>query len=82
VSRFQLLQNAAKILFRFAIAVQHRGVEVVDPGGDRACDGTFLIGSIAAHHQSAHRAATEAEDREVHSRAAKDTHLHRGSLRP
>src|SRR5439155_23561771 len=39
VRRFEVLQYAAEILFRFAIAVLHRGVEVIDAGGDRACDG-------------------------------------------
>ncbi len=79
VGRFQLLQNAAKVLFQFAIAVLHRGVEVVDAGGDRACDGTLLVGGIAAHHQSAHRAAAEAQHRELHSRAPKHPQLHRRS---
>ena len=79
VGRFQLLQNAAKVLFRFAIAVLHRGVEVVDAGGDRPRDGALLVGGIAAHHQSAHRAAAEAQHRELHSRAPKDPQLHRRS---
>ena len=79
VGRFQLLQNPAKVLFRLAIAIQHRGVEVVDAGGDRACDCTLLVGGIAAHHQSAHRAAAEAQHRELHSRAPKDPQLHRCS---
>ena len=77
VGRFQRLQNAAKVLFRFAIAVLHRGVEVIDAGGDRPRDGALLVGRIAAHHKSAHRAAAEAEHRELHSRAPKDPQLHR-----
>jgi hypothetical protein len=32
VRRFQLLQDAAKILFRFTVAVLHRGVEIVHTG--------------------------------------------------
>src|SRR5206468_10227474 len=34
VGWFQRLQNAAKVLFRLAIAVLHRGVEIVDAGGN------------------------------------------------
>ena len=79
VGRFQLLQDAAKVLFRFAIAVQHRGVEIVHAGGDRPRDGALLVGRIAAHHQSAHRAAAEAQHRELHSRATKCPQLHRRS---
>jgi hypothetical protein len=30
------LQDAAEILFRFAVAVLHRGIEVIHAGGDRA----------------------------------------------
>ncbi len=79
IGRLQLLQNAAEVLFRFAVAVLHRGVEVVDAGGDRPRDGPLLVGGIAAHHQSAHRAAAEAQHRELHSRAPKDPQLHRCS---
>jgi hypothetical protein len=56
------------------IAVLHGGVEVVHAGGDRPRDGTLLAGRIAAHHKSVHCA--EAENRELHSRAAKDPQLH------
>jgi hypothetical protein len=75
----QLLQNAAKVVFRFAIAVLHRGVEIVHAGGDRSRDGTLLVGGIAAHHDSAHCAAAEAQHRELHSGASKDPQLHRCS---
>jgi hypothetical protein len=77
VRRFQLLQNAAEVLFRFAIAVLHRGVEVVYAGGDRARDDTLLLGRIASHHKSAHRAAAEAQHRKLHPRPPKDPQLHR-----
>ncbi len=77
VGRFQLLQDAAKVVFRFAIAVLHRGVEVVHAGGDRPRDGTLLVRRIAAYHNSAHRAAAEAQHRELHSRTPKDPQLHR-----
>jgi hypothetical protein len=35
-----------------------------DVGGDCACDGAFLVERIAAHHQSADRAAAETQYRE------------------
>src|SRR5262245_29204472 len=79
VRRFQFLQHTAKVLSRLAIAVQYRRVEVIDAGGDRPRDGPFLIGSIAAHHQTAHGAAAEAEYREPHSRAPKSPKFHRRS---
>src|SRR6202035_1505995 len=79
VGWFQLLQNAAKVLFRFAIAVLHRGVEVVHASGDRSRDGTLLVGRIAAYHESADCAAAEAQHRELHPRAPKDPQLHRCS---
>ena len=79
VGRLQLLQDAAEVLFRFAVAVLHRGVEIVHAGGDRPRDGALLVGGIAAHHQSADRAAAEAQHRELHSRASKDPQLHRCS---
>ena len=61
VGRFEPLQNAAEILFQFAVAVLHRGVEVVHAGGDRPRDGALLVEWIAAHHESADRAAAEAQ---------------------
>jgi hypothetical protein len=79
VGGLQLLQNPAKVLFRFAITVLHRGVKIVHAGGDRACDGTLLFGRIAAYHKSAHGAAAEAQHRELHSRAPKNPQLHRAS---
>ena len=79
IGRFQVLQNTAKVLFRLAIAVLYRGVEIVDAGADRPRDGTLLVGRIAAHHNSAHGAATEAQHRELHSRASKYPQLHRRS---
>src|ERR1700681_335325 len=72
VGWFQPLQNAAKVLFRFAIAILHRGVEVVHASGDRPRDGTLLVGRIAAYNKSTHCAAAEAQNRELYSRAAKD----------
>src|SRR5260370_2428815 len=77
--RLELLQNAAKVLFRFAIAVLHRGVEVIHASGDCPRDGTLLVGRIAAYHESADCAAAEAQHRELHSRAPKDPQLHRCS---
>jgi hypothetical protein len=63
VGRFEPLQNAAEILLRFAVAVLHRGVEVIHAGGDSPGDGALLVERIAAYHQSADRAAAEAEHR-------------------
>ena len=81
VGRFELLQDAAEILFRFAVAVLDRGVEVVHAGGDRPRDGALLVERIAAHHQSADRAAAEAQHRELHSGAPEYPHFHRSFLR-
>ena len=79
IGRFQLLQNAAEILFRFPVAVLHRRVEIIDAGGNRPRNGALLVGGIAAHHQAAHRAAAKTQHRELHSRAPKDPPLHRRS---
>ena len=79
IGRLQHLQNAAEILFRFPIAVQHRRVEIIDAGGIRPRDGALLVGGVAAHHQAAHRAAAKTQHRELHSCAPKDPQLHRRS---
>jgi hypothetical protein len=73
------LQDAAEILFRFAVAVLHRGVKVVHAGGERPRDGALLVERIAAHHQSADRATTEAQHRELHSGTPECPHFHRRS---
>jgi hypothetical protein len=65
VGRFEPLQDAAEIPFRFAVTVLHRGVEVVHAGGDRPRDGALLVERIAAHHESTDRAAAEAQHREL-----------------
>src|SRR5262245_5803173 len=52
VARLELLQDAAKVLFRLAVSVLHRGVEVVHPGGNRPRDGALLVERIATYHQS------------------------------
>ncbi len=72
IGGFELLQHAAEILFRLAIAVLDRRVEVVHPGRKRAGDGALLVERIAAHHQPADRAAAESQHREAHPGAAKD----------
>ncbi len=74
---FEALQHAAEILFRLAVAVQYRGVEIVHARGDRAGDGALLIALIAADHQSADRTAAETQSREPHAAAAEVPHLHR-----
>ena len=79
VGGFEVLQDAAEILLRLAVAVLHRGVEVIDADGERAGDGALLVARIAAHHQSADRAAAEAQHRKLHAGAAVDPHFHRHS---
>jgi hypothetical protein len=63
----------------FAVTVLHRGVEVVHAGGDRPGDCALLVERIAAHHQSANRAAAEAQHGELHSGAPEYPHCHRPS---
>jgi len=70
------LQDAAEILFRFAVAVLDGGIEVVHAGLDRPRHGAFLVTRIATHHQSADRAAAEAQHRELHSSAPERARLH------
>jgi hypothetical protein len=82
VAGFQVLQNAAEVLFRLAVAVLHRRVEVIHADFECAGDGALLIARIAAHHQSADRAAAEAEHRYLHACAAVDAHFHRNFSRP
>src|SRR5260370_12205889 len=77
VGRFEPLQHTAEILFRFAVAVLHRGVEVVRAGVDRPRDGALLVERIAAHHESADRAAAEAQHRELQSGAPEQPQFHR-----
>ena len=77
IGRLQLLQNAAEVLFRFAVAIQYRRVEIVHTGVDCPRDETLLVSGIAAHHDAAYRAAAESQRRDLHSGAAKYTHLHR-----
>ena len=79
IGRLQLLQDAAKVLFRLAVAVQHGRIEIVHADVDRARDETLLVGGIAAHHDAAHRAASKTERRDLHPRAPKVPHLHRCS---
>jgi hypothetical protein len=79
---FEGLQDAAEILFRLAVAVLHRGVEIIDPDGKRARDGTLLVARIAAHHQSADRAAAKTQHRELHAGTAIDPHFHCHSSTP
>ena len=78
--RLQSLQDATKVPFRFAVAVLHGGVEIIDAGFDRPRDGAFLVGRIAAHHKSADGAAAEAQHRQLHSGAPKVSQLHRTSF--
>ena len=61
VGRLEVLQDATEVLFRFTVAVLHRGVEVVHAGFDGPRDGALLVKRIAAHHQPADRATAEAQ---------------------
>ncbi len=79
IGRFEPLQDTTEILFRFAVAVLHRGVEVVHAGSDRPRDRALLVEWIAAHHEPAHRAAAESQHRELHSCAPEYSHFHRHS---
>ena len=79
VGGFEVLQDAAEILLQLAVAVLHRGVEIIHADGERAGNGALLVARIAAHHQSADRAAAEAEHRKLHAGAAVDPHFHRRS---
>ena len=74
--RLQLRQHATQVLFRLTVAVHCRGVEVVYPGLERARHSAFLIRRRAAHHQSAHRAATKAQDRDLQSGPSECPHFH------
>src|SRR6266516_1208639 len=76
VLRLQLLERAPEVLFRFAVAVLHRGVEIIDAGFERARDRPFLVRGLAAHHQPAHRPAAEAEDRDPQPGPAECPHFH------
>ena len=60
IGGLQLSQKATEILLRLAIAVLNRSVEVIDAGGERPRNGSFLVGRVAAHHEAPHSAAAEA----------------------
>src|SRR5205807_9514476 len=74
--RPQLLQDAAKVLLRLAVAIQHRRIEIVHADRDRTRDEPFLVGGIAAHHDAAHRATPKAQRRDFRSGTAEVPHLH------
>src|SRR6187200_2921048 len=75
VGRFEFLQDAAEILFRFAVAILHCSVEVVHARFERSRNRALLIERIAAYHQSADRTAAEAQQRQLHSAAPEYPHL-------
>jgi hypothetical protein len=79
VGGFEELQDATEILFRLAVAVLHRGVEIIHADGERAGDSALLVARIAAHHQSADRTAAKTQHRKLHAGAAVDPHFHRRS---
>ena len=73
------MQDTTEIPLGFAVAVLNRGVKVVHAGSGGPRDGALLVDWIAAHHQSADRAAAEAQYRELHSGAPEYSHFHRRS---
>ena len=58
----QRLQHAAEVLLGFAVAVERRGVEVVDAGLYGARRGALLVGRPALGEQSADRSCAVAQD--------------------
>src|SRR5262249_18379456 len=77
VGRLEHLQDAAEIPFRLAFTVLPRRIEVVHAGRERARDGALLLARVAAHHQSADRAAAEAQPRQPEPGAPEWPHFHR-----
>ena len=76
IGRLQVGQGAAEVLLQLAVAVLHRGVEVVHPHVQCAADRPLLVRRRAAHHQSAHRAAAEAQQRDLHAGPPECAHFH------
>ena len=74
-----MLRIRLRFFFRFAVAVLDRDVEVIYNRSDCACDTTLLVERIAAHHQSADRAAAEASHGKLYPGAAEHPFFHRHS---
>ena len=69
-------QDASEVRFGHAVAVLHRGIEIVDAGIQREADGPVLIGGRPAHHQAADGAAAEAENRKSQAGTAENACFH------
>ena len=63
-----------------AVAVRGRGVEMIDASFERTRDRALLIGGRPACHQSADRAATEGQHRDVKSSTPEFSCLHGASV--
>ena len=74
--RPERLEDAAEVLLRLAVAVDGRGVEVVDAERERPRHRPLLVGGGAAHHEPAHGAAAEAEHRDLDAGLAEYPSLH------
>ena len=72
----QLAEDATEVALRRPVPVLDGSIEVVHAGIERPADRAFLVGRIAPHHQPAHGAAAEAQDRKPQSAAAESSHLH------
>src|SRR5262249_37072225 len=72
----QVAEHAAQVLLRGAVAVGGRGIEIVNAALERPCDGALLVPRRAPHHETADRAASEAEDRDRDAGTAQDTLFH------
>src|SRR6516165_1790565 len=80
VSGLELLQNTAEIPLRRAVPILYGGIEVIHAGFQCPRNGAFLINRIATDHQSTHRTAAEAQERNLHSTATERSHFHRHCL--
>jgi hypothetical protein len=72
----QLLQHAAEVALRLAVAVERGGVDVVDAELDGAGDRALLVGGIALGEEAADRAGAVAEHRDFKTGAAQTSFLH------
>src|SRR5207249_633679 len=75
-ARLERAQHAAEIRLRLAVAVERRGVEVIEAEVHGAGDGPLLLGGRAAHEQTAHVAAAEAENADAQSRPPERAIVH------
>src|SRR5260221_3707550 len=73
----QRLQDASKVLLRFAISISRGRIEVADPESQCARHRTLLIGGVAADHEPADGAAAETEHRELDPGLAERALFHR-----